>query len=446
MPQLFLKFTGEDGNTQKIKVDGDKFIVGRHTGNDLSISNPKLSREHIEITRSGETFYVEDLGSSNGTTLNTYRVQQPEALYDSDVLNLGGGIEISVEIEHTNTEAGAQSETDNSDEGLYGSGSPDVESPAGTVAAVSRSAEPGGFEYGRFFLIAPLLLLFVLIAAGGAVLVFKGTQPSVARENNDDDFELTPRDNEKGDNENEVPGDKTPEPLPTDSANPTDVSVNSENTGGTDIPAPEGNSETSGQSGSANSLEKAAVSFMRRIARNDPSPILTARQVTEIQAKIDQIKSSSALASNIKNAKTNNSALASLAGSKNLKPQFLATAAIAKLGSNSGNVLTTAQSMIEVLDKLNIQIGDEVADDGLIAIAAYQQGVSDEFLKMRNTMERLAAENPNVTSRQIRTIWFLRDKGKISSSEFEFALRFLAIGTITQNPKAFGVNAEALSL
>lgn len=446
MPQLFLKFTDENGSTQKIKVDGDRFVIGRHTGNDLSISNPKLSREHIEITRSGETFYADDLGSSNGTTLNTYRIQQPEALYDNDVLNLGGGIEISVEINHNNAADASAPEVDHSSGGFYDSDDADLSSPPPATPPVPQHSAPGGFEFGRFFLIAPLLLLFVLIVAGGAVLVFKGTQPSVASENNDDEYELTPRDSETDDSENDAPANKTPEPLPTDSSNPTNVSANSENTVGTDIPAPGGNSETNGQTGNANSLEKAAIGFMRRMARNDPSPILTARQVSEIQTKIDQLKNSSALASNIKNAKANDSALTSLAGSKNLKPQFLATAAITKLGSSSGNVLTTAQSMIEVLDKLDIQLGGEFADDGLITIAAYQQGVADEFLKMRNTIEKLAPDNPNVTSRQIRTIWFLRDKGKISGAEFEFALRFLAIGTITQNPKAFGVNAEELSL
>ena len=102
--------------------------------------------------------------------------------------------------------------------------------------------------------------------------------------------------------------------------------------------------------------------------------------------------------------------------------------------------------MAEVLDKLNIQIGDEVADEGLVTIAAYQQGAGGKFLQMRNTMEKLASNNPSVSSRQVRTIWFLKDKAQISNAEFEFALRFLAIGIITQNPASFGVRTQELKL
>ncbi len=63
---------------------------------------------------------------------------------------------------------------------------------------------------------------------------------------------------------------------------------------------------------------------------------------------------------------------------------------------------------------------------------------------MRDKLASLANQNQTISSRQVRTIWFLRDKGELTDQEFELALRFLAIGTITQNPKAFNVNAEAL--
>jgi hypothetical protein len=64
---------------------------------------------------------------------------------------------------------------------------------------------------------------------------------------------------------------------------------------------------------------------------------------------------------------------------------------------------------------------------------------------MRDTVARLTSKNQNVSSRQVRTIWFLRDKQELTDQEFELALRFLAIGTITQNPKAFNVNATNLT-
>jgi hypothetical protein len=43
-----------------------------------------------------------------------------------------------------------------------------------------------------------------------------------------------------------------------------------------------------------------------------------------------------------------------------------------------------------------------------------------------------------------RTIWYLREKGKLSDAQYEFALRFLAVGIISQNPKDFNVETDAV--
>jgi hypothetical protein len=101
--------------------------------------------------------------------------------------------------------------------------------------------------------------------------------------------------------------------------------------------------------------------------------------------------------------------------------------------------------MADTLDKLATQIGSELANDSLLMIAAYDQGAGGDFMKMRNMLQDLATKSPD-SARTIRTIWFLHKNSKITDAEYDFALNFLAIGTITQNPKDFGVNAEALTL
>ena len=78
-------------------------------------------------------------------------------------------------------------------------------------------------------------------------------------------------------------------------------------------------------------------------------------------------------------------------------------------------------------------------------MAAYDQGVAGDTMKLRNMLQDLATKS-NDTARTIRTIWFLQKEGKITPAQFEFALHFLAAGTIAQNPKEFGVNAEALDI
>ena len=83
----------------------------------------------------------------------------------------------------------------------------------------------------------------------------------------------------------------------------------------------------------------------------------------------------------------------------------MAVAAVAKLGSSRGDVLQTAQSMIEVLGKLSTHLGNELADDSLLVIAAYGQGAAGDTMKMRNMLQQLANQSPE-SSRAIRTIWF----------------------------------------
>ena len=443
MAELFLTYEDENGETHRIPVARFPFVVGRHFDNDLPISSPKLSREHIEILRKGEEYFVEDLGSTNGTRLNDLELTRPEILFDGDVLNLGGGVKIRAEFASLDSGVRQEDETPvvaddvalDGQNGIYESGTPQP------TASVQSLHVDSGYDLGKFFLIAPLLVFVVLIIAGGAFFILRGTgDRQVAVENNRDDFDPPVNDEDYED------PDVSPEPNQTPSGQPTAEPENSVVPIETSSPADSDSTPSPKIDDATVQLERAAVGFMRRIARNDPNPVITSRQLDVVKIKVNQLKGSSALSGNLSDARANAQAIRSLAQSKNLKPQFLATAALTKLGNNRGSVLGTAQGMVEVLDSLNIQIGDEVGDELLVTMAAYQQGVAGQFLQMRNTMEKLATQNPGVSSRQVRTIWFLRDKGKISNTEFEFALRFLAIGVITQNPKAFGVNQEALTL
>jgi hypothetical protein len=100
--------------------------------------------------------------------------------------------------------------------------------------------------------------------------------------------------------------------------------------------------------------------------------------------------------------------------------------------------------MLPVLSGLRISLDNNLADDNLLIIAAFDQGKAGKFKDLRNVLEAQAKKNPSVSPREIRTIWFLKKQNKLTDAEFDFAIRFLAIGTITQNPKDFNVNAEAV--
>ena len=63
-------------------------MLGRGTEADLRIDDPGVSRKHAQISMSGDTAVVTDLGSTNGTIVDGQRVGQA-ALVDGTEIRLG---------------------------------------------------------------------------------------------------------------------------------------------------------------------------------------------------------------------------------------------------------------------------------------------------------------------------------------------------------------------
>jgi len=72
----------------ELPVDRDWMVVGRGRGADLLITEPTISRAHAAIGFDGEEFFVEDLGSTNGTSVNGKR-KPKAALNSGDEIQLG---------------------------------------------------------------------------------------------------------------------------------------------------------------------------------------------------------------------------------------------------------------------------------------------------------------------------------------------------------------------
>ena len=73
---------------QVVPADGPDLRIGRHPTSSLVIDDEGISRSHARIHRKGNSYFIEDLNSSNGTYVNGARVELAE-LTDGSLLQLG---------------------------------------------------------------------------------------------------------------------------------------------------------------------------------------------------------------------------------------------------------------------------------------------------------------------------------------------------------------------
>ena len=70
------------------ELDGEA-TLGRAKSAEVQIEDPFASSAHARIFPSGNSMYIEDLGSTNGTFLNERQLEGPERLEPSDAIRIG---------------------------------------------------------------------------------------------------------------------------------------------------------------------------------------------------------------------------------------------------------------------------------------------------------------------------------------------------------------------
>jgi signal transduction histidine kinase len=70
-------------------LEGRRVTLGRQSGVDLFLDSVEVSRRHARVTREGEHFFLEDLGSSNGTYLNGTLLAAKTELRPRDRIGIG---------------------------------------------------------------------------------------------------------------------------------------------------------------------------------------------------------------------------------------------------------------------------------------------------------------------------------------------------------------------
>ncbi|MEM7154264.1 MAG: FHA domain-containing protein [Myxococcota bacterium] len=69
---------------QLLTFNASSITVGRAATNELCLTGTGVSSKHCRITRQGDAFYIEDMGSTNGTYVNRQKVQAPMPLGPQD--------------------------------------------------------------------------------------------------------------------------------------------------------------------------------------------------------------------------------------------------------------------------------------------------------------------------------------------------------------------------
>ncbi len=72
-------------------LSDNEIIVGRDLGSGIVIQEPEVSRSHMRLRRAGNTYMLEDLGSTNGTYVNSKAVTKGDVitLQNNDVIEIG---------------------------------------------------------------------------------------------------------------------------------------------------------------------------------------------------------------------------------------------------------------------------------------------------------------------------------------------------------------------
>lgn len=86
----YLEILWANSPRESLLLEGDSWTIGRDESSDITISKKYLSRKQCQITKKNNTFYITDLGSSNGTRVNNIPLepQESQALSSHDIISV----------------------------------------------------------------------------------------------------------------------------------------------------------------------------------------------------------------------------------------------------------------------------------------------------------------------------------------------------------------------
>ncbi|HSG43693.1 MAG TPA: FHA domain-containing protein, partial [Anaerolineales bacterium] len=108
--KLILLNNQKPTESKEFELTSPEIVIGRDDSADVTIPTPAVSRRHAKLSRKGDSYVIEDMGSSNGTYVNSQKVTGPRDLNPGDQIRLGKAVTLVYEAPRR----GAASEPDES--------------------------------------------------------------------------------------------------------------------------------------------------------------------------------------------------------------------------------------------------------------------------------------------------------------------------------------------
>ena len=86
MPKLILL---QEGQAIPFELTADETVIGRHPECTFQINSNMVSRKHAKVVKSGDGYVIEDMGSGNGTFVNSKKIEGATTLANDDRIKLG---------------------------------------------------------------------------------------------------------------------------------------------------------------------------------------------------------------------------------------------------------------------------------------------------------------------------------------------------------------------
>lgn len=176
-PKLIILSEQFRGRT--FELTRDQHTVGRVDERDICIKDPTVSTYHCRFIKSGNTYILEDQGSTNGTRVNNVPIVS-QSLQNSDILQIGG-VEILYDCDDKSVTTVVQQQTKT-----------DIDITAASTTQQIRRMEELGFSKRQksnkaqklmLGIIAALALLVICLLAFLVISISKHSSKSGANNN-----------------------------------------------------------------------------------------------------------------------------------------------------------------------------------------------------------------------------------------------------------------------